>query len=143
MTKGELNKNKDLLEAKQAELLRLVRNREAIEIERLPMLSMKCSTPQSESWRFATWIAIPVSCEMSGRHCSESKRAAPACACIAKTTSAPNAWRQCRGRRSASGARKSPTAARATTSTTSTSCWSTPHNSRSFRLASAARMAVG
>jgi DnaK suppressor protein len=34
MTKSELNKNKKLLEAKQADLLRLVRNRDAIAIEK-------------------------------------------------------------------------------------------------------------
>src|SRR5580692_5779781 len=96
--------------------------------KRVPMLSMKCRTPPSASWPYAVWTAIPTCCGKSAERCAASKRVASACACIAKMTSAPNAWRRCLGRRSASNARKSLTTHSVTTPRILRSGWSRPLN---------------
>ena len=110
MTKSELNKFKHVLEAKQAELVQLVRNRDGIAIEKSPDALDEVQHAAERELAIRNPTASPICCGTSAQRCAASTRAASACACIAKRTSVRSAWRQCHGRPSASSARKSPTA---------------------------------
>ena len=122
MTNGELNKYRNVLEAKQSELVQLVRNREGIAIEK--------SADALDEVQYATERELAIRILDRDSNLLRNVRAAldrmeeevSACACTAKRTSARNAWRRCRLRHTASCARNSPTAASTKALRTSMSC---------------------
>ena len=129
MTKSELNKFRNILEAKQAELEQLVRNRDGIAIEKSPDA---LDEVQHAAERELAIRNLDRESNLLRNVRAALRRiddGASACACTAKRTSVPSGWPRCRGPRSASAARRSPTAIRrATARRASTSCWSTRPN---------------
>jgi hypothetical protein len=98
MTKSELNKFRNILEAKQAELVAFVRNREGIAIEKSPDALDEVQHAAERELAIFFGTCVP--------RCGASTKERSACACTARKTSAPSGWPRCHGRRSAFSARK-------------------------------------
>ena len=90
MTKSELKKFKEILEARQAELELFVRNREGIAIEKSPDALDEVQHAASVNWPSVISIANRICCEMCEAHCAASTRAPLGFVCTAKKTSAPS-----------------------------------------------------
>jgi len=122
MTKTELARYRQILEAKQAELADVLKRRDEIAIEKSPdaidevtraaerELAIRNLDRESNLMR-----NVRARSGVSTTALSESAR-------TATRTSVPNGWRPCPGRRSASGARKLPTAMRMTRPQPSMGC---------------------
>jgi len=121
MTKTELNKYKKILETKQEELERIVRNRDAITIEKSADALDEVQHAANASWQFVILIGSPTCLGTSGQPFAALKTVLSAPVCIAKKKSVRSELRRCRGRHTAFNARNKPIA----TLRTVMRCWTT------------------
>src|ERR1700732_5316800 len=110
MTKTELNKFKEVLETKQAELAQVLRNREGITIEKSPDALDEVQNAAERELAIRNLDRESTCSARSARPCTASMRVRSEPACTAKRTLAPSGSTPYRGQPIAFRARKSPTA---------------------------------
>jgi hypothetical protein len=103
MTKTELNKFREALEAKQTELAQVLRNREGIAIEKSPDALDEVQNAAERELAIRNQIC----CAMSARRCIASRRALLEFACIAKRISVSSGFMPSLGQPTASSVRRS------------------------------------
>jgi len=129
MTKVEMEKFKKILEAKQAELSGLLRNRDEIVIEKAPDALDEVQLAGERELAIRNLDRDSNMLRQIRRALPVSRTAPMASACIAKRTSRPSASMRCRGPRSASNARNRWIVTKLR-STTQPTCLPAPHKHR-------------
>ena len=126
MTKSELSKYKNLLEAKQTDLTHLVRNREGIVIKTSPDALDEVQHASEREMAIGNLVRDSNLLRNVRRALRDIEEDSFGVCLHCEEDITPNDWRQSRGHRFAFSARKSPTGAKARAPTASTSCWSAP-----------------
>ncbi len=116
MTKSELNKFKNILEAKQAELEAFVRNREGIAIEKSPDALDEVQHAAERELAIRNLDRESNLSAQRARGAAPNRRRHLRCVpALRRGHQSRSGSTPCRGRHSASSARRSPTAIRAAT----------------------------